>query len=255
MVEHFRERVRELAVRAGLAGVPEPVLMAVLILVVVVCFVVGVRTWQTYAPEPASSSAGAGASGGQAAAGTGAGSKAKDPGSGHSAGAPGAASSQDASQVVVYVSGSVRKPAVYRLASGSRVADAIAAAGGTSTGADCSQVNLARVVKDGEQLTIPKAGERQAAPTGSATSGGSGSTGPTAGGATSGSPSGGAVDLNTADEAALDALPGVGPSTAKKIVADREKNGPFKSAQDLMRVAGIGPKKFDSLKDLVTVGP
>ena len=66
---------------------------------------------------------------------------------------------------------------------------------------------------------------------------------------------GGKVDLNTASESDLDALPGVGPSTAKRIVEDRQTNGPFKSPEDLMRVSGIGPKKFDALKDLVSAGP
>jgi competence protein ComEA len=243
VVEQFRERVRELAVRAGLAGVPEPVLLAVLALVVVVCFVVGLRTWQAYAPDTAGAGGAAGAAAGATAPG---GARAGDV----ATRSANQAASRDASQVVVYVTGCVRKPGVYRLAPGSRAGDVVAAAGGTTAGADCAQVNLARVVKDGEQLAIPRAGERTAVTAaGGATPGDA--RGPSGGAAAPGAP----VDLNTADEAALDALPGVGPSTAKKIVDDREKNGPFKSAEDLMRVAGIGPKKFDSLKDLVTVGP
>ncbi len=65
---------------------------------------------------------------------------------------------------------------------------------------------------------------------------------------------GGKIDLNSADAGALDTLPGVGPATARKIIADRQANGPFTSPEDLMRVSGIGQKKFDALKDLITVG-
>lgn len=143
--------------------------------------------------------------------------------------------------VTVHVVGAVRRPGVYRLPGGSRALDAVTAAGGLLGNADQAAVNLARVVADGEQIAVPVQGAGQASGAG----GGAG--------AAPGAP-GGKVDLNTATAEQLDALPGVGPATAAKIVADRTANGPFRSVEDLLRVPGIGPKKLDSLKDLVTVG-
>jgi competence protein ComEA len=140
--------------------------------------------------------------------------------------------------VTVHVVGEVRHPGVYELPAGARARDAVDAAGGLLGAAEQEAVNLARVLTDGEQLTVPRHG---AAPT--ANPAGPGGV-PAAGGK---------VDLNTATAAELDTLPGVGPSTAAKIVADRTSNGPFRSVDDLMRVSGIGPAKFDSLKDLVRV--
>lgn len=141
--------------------------------------------------------------------------------------------------VTVHVVGEVRHPGVYELPVGSRASDAVDAAGGLLGDADQRAVNLARVVMDGEQISVPREGEVAAVARG----------GPGAGPA-----AGGKVDLNTASVAELDTLPGVGPSTAQKIVADRAANGPFRGVEDLMRVPGIGPAKFDALKDLVTTG-
>lgn len=154
-------------------------------------------------------------------------------------------SSPSAEQVVVHVVGAVIRPGVYSLASGSRVSDAIAAAGGPTGNAAEEGLNLARVLADGEQIVMLTA-EELAAGVQPAASGGS-----APGGATGAQ---GKVDINRATAAELDALPGVGPSTAEKIVADREANGPFNKIEDLMRVSGIGEKKFDALKDLVTAG-
>jgi competence protein ComEA len=137
--------------------------------------------------------------------------------------------------VTVHVVGEVRHPGVYELPGDARVRDAVTAAGGLLGAADESGINLARVAVDGEQIVVPRKGE---ATGGAGAAGGSGA-GPTK------------VDLNTATAAELDALPGVGPATAAKIVADRAANGPFRSVDDLMRVSGIGPAKFDALKDLV----
>lgn len=142
--------------------------------------------------------------------------------------------------ITVHVVGEVRRPGVYELPSGSRAADAVEAAGGLLGDADQTVVNLARVVMDGEQVSVPREGESVAgAPVTSA--GGTGSTG-------------GTVNLNTASIEQLDTLPGIGPSTAQKIVADRTANGPFRTVDDLMRVPGIGPAKFEALKDLVSAG-
>jgi competence protein ComEA len=125
------------------------------------------------------------------------------------------------------------------------VADAVEAAGGLMPDAVAASVNLARTVTDGEQIVVPDADT--ASVSGNSASTGSGaSANPAKQGAEM-------VDLNTADESALDALPGIGPATAARIIADREANGPFASAEDLGRVSGIGPKKLEQLSGLVCV--
>ena len=137
--------------------------------------------------------------------------------------------------IYVHLLGAVRRPGLFPLREGDRAIDAVAAAGGFTATADHSGLNLARLLSDGEQIIVPEIG---AIP-------------PVAG---AGEPAGGGkVNLNTADEAALDTLPGVGPTTAKSILAWREKNGRFTSIEDLMSVSGIGGKTFAELKDLVTV--
>ncbi|KAF0207414.1 MAG: helix-hairpin-helix domain-containing protein [Actinomycetota bacterium] len=148
--------------------------------------------------------------------------------------------------VVVHVVGAVQTPGLYTLPGGSRVGDALTAAGGVTPEAAGESVNLARVLADGEQVFLPT--KKQVAAGVVAPPGAVGAS--TGGGTTAG----GKIDLNRATAADLDTLPGVGPSTAKKIVDDRTKNGPFKKIEDLMRVTGIGQKKFESLRDLVTVG-
>lgn len=161
-----------------------------------------------------------------------------------------AASSQGANrtaELVVDVAGAVANPGVYRLPEGSRVVDAVEAAGGPVEDAATAQVNLARLLKDGEQVYLPS-------------SDGGALPGASAGGdarvATSGGDeSGGLVDINAATSQELEALPGIGPSTAAKIVADRETNGPFSSKEDLQRVSGIGEKKYAALADSITVSP
>ncbi|MDZ4654957.1 MAG: helix-hairpin-helix domain-containing protein [Coriobacteriia bacterium] len=147
--------------------------------------------------------------------------------------------------VVVHVAGAVRTPGVYELAASARVDDAIRAAGGGLGDAAIDALNLARVLTDGEQVYVPTEEEVAAG----VVTGAGGASGLVAG-ATG---SGGLVNLNTATVADLDALPGIGPSTAQKIVDDRSANGPFATVDDLMRVSGIGAAKMGSLRDLVTV--
>lgn len=144
--------------------------------------------------------------------------------------------------LVVHVAGAVVSPGVHRLPAGSRVHEAIAAAGGPLPEADLNRLNLAAPLSDGSQVHVTTLG----APPGPA--GVSGSAGGVAGGAAGGS---GPVSLSTADQAALDALPGVGPSTAAAIIAHREANGPFGSVEELLEVRGIGEAKLDGLRDLV----
>ena len=151
----------------------------------------------------------------------------------------------------VHVGGAVAAPGVYDLAEGARVLDAVEAAGGFAEGAARDALNLARAVSDGEQVVVPSEADIAAQEAASAGVGG------VSAGAGASAPTGGAsgkVNINTASAAPLDTLPGVGASTAEKIVADREANGPFKTVEDLKRVSGIGDKKFAALADAICVG-
>lgn len=152
-------------------------------------------------------------------------------------------------QVCVFVSGEVSHPDIYYLDEGSRVADAITAAGGFTGDAATDAINLARTLMDGEQVTVP-AQQSVEGMGGSATQKNGGSSVAATGAAPA---NGGRVNINTADAATLQTLNGVGEATAKKIVADREANGPYKTIEDLKRVSGIGDKKFESLRDSICV--
>lgn len=162
--------------------------------------------------------------------------------------APGAPGS-----VFVHVHGHVQRPGLYELPAGARVVDVVAAAGGLTETADEAGVNLARPLVDGEQLRVPAPGD-PAAPSNGAGGGGGGGAG--AGPGAAAGPSGaavGPVDLNRADEAALQSLPGVGPATSSAILEWREQNGAFRSVDDLLEVSGIGEKTVEKLRPLVTV--
>lgn len=148
-----------------------------------------------------------------------------------------AASPAPAAEVIVDVVGKVERPGIVVLPAGSRVHEAIEAAGGLAGEVDRETLNLARPLTDGEQLLV---GIEPAVT--SSGPGGAGGAGPT-----------GKVDLNTADLAALDALPGVGPVTAQAILDWREKNGRFAAVDDLLDVRGIGEATLAELRDLVAV--
>jgi competence protein ComEA len=139
-------------------------------------------------------------------------------------------------QIVVDVAGAVRRPGLYHLARDSRVADAIAAAGGASARADVDAVNLAAPVADGIQVLVPRRGA-------GASAAGHSAAGPTA--------ASGPVDLNSATVEQLDTLPGIGPSTAAKIVAYRQAHGAFRSLSELDAIPGIGAGRLAQLKGLV----
>ncbi len=159
-------------------------------------------------------------------------------------GAPGGPASSTVAGIVVDVQGRVRRPGLVRLPAGARVADAVRAAGGAAPGAAIARVNLARPLTDGEQVLVPGPGDPvPAAPAGPA--GGPGSA--------PGSGSGAPVDLNTATVEGLDALPGVGPVLAARIVAWRTAHGRFTSVDELGEVPGIGPKALERLRPLVRV--
>jgi competence protein ComEA len=151
--------------------------------------------------------------------------------------APVAPAATAPSVLVVDVAGAVRRPGLYRLPKGARIADAIARAGGMGRGAAATAVNLAAPLADGEEVVVPSA---------------------VAGGVPAGVAGGGApsplapVDLNSATVEQLDALPGIGPVTAQKIVDYRTEHGPFTSIDDLDAIPGIGPARIENLRGLVT---
>lgn len=139
--------------------------------------------------------------------------------------------------VTVHVVGAVNTPGVLTLPQGSRVAEAIASAGGTTPSADLSQLNLARILSDGEQVRVPVAGEAvQPEPQAS-------------GAATPGAP----VNLNTATREQLETLPRVGPAMAQRIIDYRTEHKGFRSVDELRNVTGVGDKTFEALAVLVTV--
>lgn len=149
--------------------------------------------------------------------------------------------------VTVHVVGAVRRPGVYELVKGARVRDAVSEAGGLASTADPAAINLARPVSDGEQIWVPARGGASAA----GGSGGGGSDGARGGGRPA--DSGGKVNINLASEGEFESLPGIGPVLAERIVQYRTDNGPFASVRDLMKVPGIGQKKFASLEPHLTV--
>lgn len=158
-----------------------------------------------------------------------------------------------AAPVVVHVSGAVASEGVVELPAGSRVVDAVSAVGGPRRRAQTDDLNLARVLRDGEQIHVPRVGEVPAASgAGSRAVPGSGADSGT-GSASAGPGPGALVDLNVASTVELDTLPGVGPVLAGRIVAHREAIGGFASIEQLLEVAGIGEKTFAALRDLVSV--
>lgn len=140
-------------------------------------------------------------------------------------------------EVVVYVSGAVKQPGVIKLPPESRVIDALNLLGGALPSADLNGVNLAALLVDGQQIHIPNQGDV-----------GSGNV-MTVGSKTPA----GKVNINTADAAVLDTLPGVGPAMAQKIIDYRKNNGPFHTLEDIKKIPGIGESKYLNLKDKITI--
>ncbi len=150
------------------------------------------------------------------------------------------ASPSPSGRVVVHVSGQVNAPGVYELPEGSRVQDALQAAGGPLVDADPNALNLAAVLADGQKVTIPKPGEAVAPAEGDTGVAGTGVPGAK-------------VNLNLATQAQLEELPGVGPVLAQRIITHRQTKGRFTSPRQLLEVSGFGPKKYESVKDQITV--
>ncbi len=146
--------------------------------------------------------------------------------------------------IAVHIIGAVPRPGLYEFPQGARVQDAIDASGGLLADADESVLNLAALLEDGQQLNIPygaggpAATEAPVVPV---------TPGPTAANSVD------LVNINTATLEELDALPGIGPTTAQKIIDYRTTNGPFDQIEDIMNVSGIGPATFENIKDLITV--
>lgn len=163
---------------------------------------------------------------------------------------------------MVHVLGAVRRSGVVELPASSRVGDALERAGGATHDADLDRLNLARVLTDGERLYVPRVGQQDvpealgpmadgaaAGPT-AAAGAGAGSGGGSAG---TGGEESAVVDLNTADQTALETLPGIGPGLAGRIIAWRDEHGRFTAVEDLLDVSGIGDVRFAELRDRVRV--
>ena len=155
------------------------------------------------------------------------------------------------SRLKVHVVGAVARPGLYEIDAGSRVADALEKAGGATPAADLNLINLAAKLADGQQLVVPEKGDTAGLATGATAASGAGSAGGTAGtGATAVKQP---INLNTATTEQLDALDGIGPKTAQKIIEYREAHGGFNSVEELMEVPGIGAAKFEQIKNQVVI--
>lgn len=166
------------------------------------------------------------------------------------AAATGPSGDATAGELVVHVVGAVVAPGVQRLPAGSRVVDAVDAAGGAAPDADLGRVNLASPLSDGQQVYVLRVGEVPPVPAPSTASGGPGETVGSGAGDTAAS---GPINVNTAPAAELEELPGVGPTTAQAIIDHREQHGPFASVDDLLDVRGIGEAKLEQIRDRATV--
>ncbi len=153
--------------------------------------------------------------------------------------------------VIVHVTGAVKNPGIVKLKEGSRIEDAIEAAGGLTENADISDVNLAYILEDGIKLRIPSTSDETITNTDILIeNNGENIIEETN---TSTNNSNGSININKATEAELDTLPGIGPSLASKIVEYREQNGKFSTIEDIKNVTGIGESKYESIKDFICI--
>jgi len=216
----FQESAESLKAKAHLSTIKPPVLLGIVALVLVVVFLVLKSGWEIFSEDSFAIY------------------QQKETSENTTIDtnddAPATASvTQTKNVLCVHVGGAVAQPGVYELEEGARVLAAIEAAGGFMAEASPETVNLARKLVDGEQiiiLTVEEAAVQQTEAVSPSTQ------------------ASGKININTANTQDLMALPGVGEATAKKIIVDREKNGPFKTPQDLMRVSGIGEKKFADME-------
>jgi len=159
---------------------------------------------------------------------------------------PGPSPTPDPGRIVVDVVGAVARPGLHELPATSRVADAVEAAGGLTAEADRMRLNLAEPLSDGARLWVPAVGE-SAGPEVVSVTAGAGNGGRVGAG-------GGRLNVNTADAAALEELPGIGPALATAIVEHRRRSGPFATVDELVEVSGIGPVKLEQIRPLATAG-
>jgi competence protein ComEA len=170
---------------------------------------------------------------------------------------------QDPNIIRIYVGGEVTSPGLYSLPRGSRVAEAIDAAGGLTASGDIRNVGMAAPLKDADQIIVPAKSSPTPRPAPTvAVSANSGATKVSVATAAAPDPSetvapvaGGLIDINSADAATLESLPDIGPKLAQRIVDYREHNGPFQSIDALVDVEGISQRIVDELRPLVTIGP
>ncbi len=162
------------------------------------------------------------------------------------------ASAASDNRIMVHVSGEVVCPGLYQMPPNSRAQDAIAMAGGFLPSADASRVNMAKRLKDGMQVRVPAAKSAKAKATAERAEAAAAER-PAATGSPERAAGGQLVSINQADEAALCSLPGVGPATARRIIAYRTERGPFGKVDDLLKVPGIGPAKLAAIRPRVTL--
>ena len=154
--------------------------------------------------------------------------------------------STEDTEILIHVSGSVKNDTVVTLPEGSRINDAIEAAGGLTKDADLTNINLAYILEDGEKIYIPKKGEEIVEDV-SNTQSTSANTSSSSSNKTS------KININKATQTELETIPGVGPSTALKIIDYRDENGKFSSIEDIRNVSGIGDAKYEKMKDYIAV--
>lgn len=164
--------------------------------------------------------------------------------------------SDEPEEILVHISGCVKEEKVVTLKSGSRIQDAINSAGGLSKDADLTNINLAYILEDGEKIYIPKKGEKLSEDSliySESSVGTDASVRPSSSSTSSSNHKTSKININKAGQAELETIPGIGPSTALKIVTYREENGKFKSIEDIKNVSGIGDAKYEQMKEYITV--
>ena len=152
--------------------------------------------------------------------------------------------------IIVYICGAVKESKVITLPEDSRISDAIDAVGGLTEDADLTNINLAYILEDGEKIYIPKIGEEAQNEASTASSSVQSSS---YSNYSATSTKSNKININKATQTELETIPGIGPSTALKIIEYREKNGKFSSIEDIKNVSGIGDAKYEKMKDYITV--
>lgn len=164
--------------------------------------------------------------------------------------------SDEPEEILVHISGCVKEEKVVTLKNGSRIQDAINNAGGLTKEADLTNINLAYILEDGEKIYIPKKGEKLSEDSlvySDSSVGADTSIRPSSGSTSSSANKTSKININKAGQAELETIPGIGPSTALKIVTYREENGKFKSIEDIKNVSGIGDAKYEKMKEYISV--